>query len=190
MSGQAITDSVSTDYTEVLGAVASGAAPIKTWLAYGVVPSSGANTVTQTPSGSASWWGSWGIVELSGVDTTTPLDIDGSNSTGSSTTASDGITTSAADTIVLACMTHANAGSVSITPDTGGGWTALGEIESISNAPYSWEYQIFSSAGAKTASFTLGGSVGWSIQTISLKASSGGGGPVFSGFRNLMGVGK
>lgn len=171
MTGQAITDSVSTNYAEVLGSTSSGT-PNKTWIAYGVVPSSGANTVTQTPAGGVSWYSSWGIVELSGVDTSVPLDVDGGNSTGTSTSPSDGITTSAADAIVLACISHGG-GTISITHDSGGGWSSLGEIESTGNAPYAWEYQIFSSAGAKTAGFSLGSSVAWTIQTLSLKQASG-----------------
>lgn len=174
MSGMAATDTLSTNYAEVIGSATTSGVAIKTWIAYGVATSSGANTITQTPAGGTGWYGSWGILELSGVDTTTPLDVDGGSSTGSGTTVSDGITTSAADTIVLACMSHGNSGTISITADTGGGWTSAGEVENYSNAPYAWEYQIFGSAGAKTASFTLGNSVAWSIQTLSLKAASAG----------------
>lgn len=173
MSGMAATDSLSTNYAEIVGAATTSGVAIKTWFAYGVATSSGANTITQTPSGGVGWYGSWGILELSGVDTTTPLDVDGGNSTGTGTTVSDGITTSAADTIVLACMSHGNSGTISITEDTGGGWTSAGEVENYSNAPYAWEYQIFSSAGAKTASFTIGNSIGWTIQTLSLKQTAG-----------------
>ncbi|MCS6290352.1 MAG: hypothetical protein H8K10_15460 [Nitrospira sp.] len=171
MTGQALTDTVLTDYTEVVGVNPPAGTPNKTWIAYGVVPSSGANTVTQAPAGGTGWFGSWGIVELSGVDTSSPIDVDGLNLTGNSTAPSDSITTSAADAIVLACMSHGG-GAITITADTGGGWTALGEIEGTSNAPYAWEYQIFSSAGAKTAYFAIGASVGWTVQTLSLKQSS------------------
>lgn len=174
LTGQALTDSVSTNYAEVVGGQPPSGVPNKTWIAYGVVTSSGANTVTQTPAGGTGWYSSWGIVELSGVDTGTPLDVDGGNSTGTSTTPLDGITTTAADTIVLACMSHGNSGTISITEDTGGGWTSLGEVEGTGNAPYAWEYQIFTSAGAKTAGFTLGNNVGWAVQTLSLKAASAG----------------
>lgn len=172
MSGQAVTDSVSTNYAEVISSVTPSGVSIKTWFAYGVVNSSGANTLTQQPVGGVGWYGSWGIMELSGVDTSTPLDVDGLSSTGTSTSASDGITTSAADTIVLACVSHGNSGTISITHDSGGGWTSIGEVENYSNAPYAWEYQIFASAGSKTAGFTLGSSVGWVVQTISLKQAS------------------
>lgn len=173
LTDMAITDSVSTPYTEIIGAAAAGT-PNKTWMAYGVVPSTGANTLTSTPAGGTGWYMSWGIVELSGVDTGTPLDADGSYSTGSSTSPSDGITTVAADAIVLACLAHGNSGSTAITPDTGGGWTAIGEIEATGNAPYAFEYQIFSSAGSKTAGYTLGTSTGWVLQTISLDQAAAG----------------
>lgn len=173
LTDMAITDSVSTSYTEILGASATGT-PNKTWMAYGVVPSTGANTLTATPAGGTGWYMSWGVVELSGVDTGTPLDVDGVYSTGTSTTPSDGLTTVAADTIALACLAHGNSGSIAITPDTGGGWTEIGEIEATGNAPYAFEYQIFSSAGSKTAGYTLGSSVGWVLQTIALDQATAG----------------
>lgn len=171
------TDSVSTSYTTILG-TATGATPIKPWIAYGIAASSGANTITIDPNGMGRA-ASYTIAEWSGIDTTTPLDVNGGNSTGSSTTPSDGITTSAADTVVLGVVVHGHGGDIAITPDTGGGWTQLGEIESVSLAPHNAQYQIFSSAGAKTASWTIGASQSWCAQTSSFKmASAGGGGTV------------
>lgn len=166
-----VTDTVGTTYTVYLGA-ATGGVPNKPWIAYGIAAGSGANTVTIDPD-VAGAYSSQTIAEWSDIDAT-PLDVNGGNSTGSSTTPSDGITTSATDTVVIGVMTHG--GSATIAPDTGGGWTQLGEIESSANCPSATEYQIFSSAGAKTASWTLGGSLSWCAMTASFKQAAAGGG--------------
>lgn len=164
-----MSDSVGTTYTTLLGS-ATGGIPIKPWIAYGIAGGSGANTVTINPNG-VGRYSSHTIAEFSGIDAT-PLDADGGNSTGSSTTPSDGMTTIAADTVVIGTVVHGHGGTIAITEDTGGGWTLLGEIQSISNAPHNAQYQIFSSAGAKTASWTLGASVSWCAMTASFEATA------------------
>lgn len=165
-----VTDTLGTTYTVLEGAV-SGGTPIRPWIAYGIAPSGGADTVTFNPAGGGRY-GSFTIFEFSGVDSS-PLDVDGSNSVGTSTTPSDGITTSAAATVVIGCVTHGGSGSQSITEDTGGGWTLLGEVQNTSNGPHGAEYQIFSSAGAKTAGWSLGASLAWVAMTASFKEASG-----------------
>lgn len=183
----AVTDTLGTSYTVLEGAV-SGETPIRPWIAYGIAPSGGANTMTFNPAG-AGRYGSFTIFEFSGIDSS-PLDVDGSNTTGSSTTPSDGITTSAADALVIACMGHGGGSSQSITEDTGGGWTLLGEVQNTVNGPHGAEYQIFSSAGSKTASWTLGVSAAWVAMTASFKQASGGGSPPPPPSRLLLGIGK
>lgn len=165
-----VTDTLGTSYTVLEGAV-SGGVPIRPWIAYGIAPSGGADTVTFNPAGGGRY-GSFTIFEFSGVNSS-PLDVDGSNTTGSSTTPSDGITTSAAAAVVIACMTHGGTSSQTITEDTGGGWTLLGEVQNTGNGPHGAQYQIFSSAGAKTASWTLGSSAAWVAMTASFKESGG-----------------
>lgn len=166
----AVTDTLGTSYT-VLEGIVTGGTPIRAWIAYGIAPSGGANTVTFNPAGGGRY-GSFTIFEFSGIDSS-PLDVDGDDTVGTSTTPSDGITTVAADALVIGCMTHGGSGSQTITEDTGGGWTLLGEVQNTSNAPHGAQYQIFSSAGAKTASWTLGASLAWDAMTASFKASTG-----------------
>lgn len=163
-----VTDSVGTSYTTILGAVCAGT-PNKSWIAYGMAAASGANTVTIDPD-VAGAYSSHTVAEFSGVDAT-PLDIDGGNATGASTTASDDVTTIAADTVVIGVMSQGSGGNHALTEDTAGGWTLLGENENASNAPVASAYQIFTSAGAKTASWTIAASVGWCAQTASFEGS-------------------
>lgn len=163
------TDSVGTSYTTLLGS-ATGNTPIKPWITYGIAGGSGANTITIDPNGVGRAV-SFTIAEWSDIDAT-PLDVNGGNSTGSSTTPSDGITTTAADTVVLGVVVHGHGGDIAITENTGGGWTLLGEIESVSLAPHNAQYQVFSSAGAKTASWTIGASQSWCAMTASFEKAT------------------
>jgi hypothetical protein len=174
-NGSSITDVVVTsdrttgNWTTVMGPVVSGT-PNRTWIAYAVATSSGACTVTINPNAGGAYSTHY-IAEWSD-NHATPLDVDGGSSTGASTTASDAVTTIDANTLVLAMVTHGSSGSFSITEDTGGGWTKLGEDEGTANCPSACEYQIFTSAGAKTASWTFGASLNWAAQTLSFKAAA------------------
>lgn len=163
-----ITDTLGSTWTVILSTNVSGGAPHKTWIGYAIAPSSGANTVTIDPNGGGRY-SSHGVAEWSGPHAT-PLDVDGGTSTGSSTSASDGITTTDPDALVIEVMSQGSGGNHSLTADTGGGWTMLTENENAGNAPYATQYQIFSgSAGAKTATITIGASVAWVAQTVSFK---------------------
>jgi hypothetical protein len=165
----AITDSLSNTYSVLMGPEGIE----RTWMAYCISGSSGACTVTIDPSEGGAY-AAYNVSEWSGVDAT-PLDVDGGTSTGSSTTPSDSLTTSATDTMVVGVMSHFDFNDDTLTPDTGGGWTQLAEYElSASIANYNCEYQLFSSAGAKTASWTIGNSRNWGAQTASFKATPAG----------------
>ncbi len=166
-----ITDSVGTSYTTVLGS-SSGSTPNKVWIAYGIAAGSGANTVTINPDVSGAF-ASYTIAEFSGIDTT-PLDASGTPATGSSTSAASSVTAVATSNLVLACMSQGSGGNWGLTSDTGGGWTTLGEIESASNAPHHAQYQVFSSAGSKTATATIAASVPWSSLSLSFEAAASG----------------
>lgn len=170
ISSITITDTIGTSYTVVLGA-SSGGIPNKTWIAYGIAPSSGANTVTINPNGGGRY-SSHCVAEFSGVHAAVPLDADGGSSTGSSSTASDAVTTVDANTLVLGVMSHGSGGNHALTEDTAGGWTLLQENENAGNAPYATAYQIFTSAGAKTASWTIAASVAWTAQTCAFKQAA------------------
>lgn len=168
----AMSDTVGTSYTVILGTIVTGGVPIKTYIAYGIAAGSGANTVTINPNGTG-WYGSHAVFEFSGVNSS-PLDIDGGTSSGTSTTPSDAFTTSDANTVGVGVVTHGNSGTISITEDSGGGWSLLGEVENYANAPMSCTYQIYSSAGAKSAGWTLGSSQAWVAQTAAFKQAASG----------------
>lgn len=168
----AMSDSVGTSYTVILGTIVTGGVPIKTYIAYGLAGGTGVNTVTINPNGTG-WYGSHAVFEFSGVNSS-PLDIDGGTSSGTSTTPSDGFTTTATNTVGIGVVTHGNSGTISITEDSGGGWSLVGEVENYSNAPMSCEYQIFSSSGAKSAGWTLGSSQSWVAQTVGFKEATAG----------------
>lgn len=165
-----ISDTVGTSYTTLLGTVVGGGQSILAWVAYGIAAGSGANTVTINPNGGGRY-SSQTLIEFSGIDAT-PLDVNGGNSTGTSTSASDSITTTAADTVVVGIMTHGSTSAQFLTPDTGGGWVEAGEVQSTTNAPHNVVYQIFASAGSKTPSWTIGNSVTWCAMTASFEATA------------------
>lgn len=168
----AMSDSVGTSYTVILGTIVTGGVPIKTYIAYGIAAGSGANTVTIDPNGTG-WYGSHAVFEFSGVDSS-PLDIDGGTSSGTSTSPADAFTTTDANTVGVGVVTHGNSGTITITEDSGGGWGLLGEVENYSNAPVSCTYQIYASAGAKSAGWTLGSSPAWAAQTAAFKQAASG----------------
>lgn len=164
-----VNDTRSTSYSVQHGPAGSE----RTCIAYGIAPSSGPCTVTYDPSEGGAYM-AFTIAEWSGIDSM-PLDVDGGTSTGTGTTPSDGLTTVAAETLVIGVCSHFDFQNDTITPDTGGGWTQLGEYEdSAATCNYNAQYQIFSSAGAKTASWTLNNSRDWGAQTASFKAAQAG----------------
>lgn len=171
VSSLPVTDTIGTTYTTVLG-VSSGGAPHKIWIAYGIAPSSGANTVTFNPDVTGAY-SSHTIAEFSGIDSS-PHDASGTGASGSSTSAASSVTTVATNNLVINCMSQGSGGNWSLTSDTGGGWNLLGEIESSANAPHHAQYQIFSSSGSKTGTVTIGASVPWSSFSVSFKEASTG----------------
>ena len=157
-----VTDSVSTSYTSILGAEYSGNG--RSFIAYGQVPSTGANTVTVNPSGTNNFI-QFGCDEFSA---TLPLvvDVDGASSTGSSTTPSDTITTVNSDTIIFGVAVGGT--SAAITPNDG---TQIAESQ-FAVTLYNFIFSIVSSATTYTIDWTLGISQAWTAQTYSLKEQS------------------
>jgi hypothetical protein len=154
-----VADTRGTSYT-VYHAPGTGAA--NAWVAWGVAPSGGANTVTAT-NGSANY-GYFSIDEYSGV---TQLDVAGSPATDTSATATAPLTTVATDALIIAAMMHST--STSITPE--GTWTEIGEEESNGTIwPYSFITKIVNSAGLHTPEWALGSSTAWQAISVSLKA--------------------
>lgn len=138
------------------------------FIAYGIAPSSGANTVTVTPNSLAETI-SLAIDEFSGVDTTTPLSVGGSTSTGASTTASDSLTTLTAGELVVGVMGHTG-GAPTITPSN----TQIGEQEdNNTQEAFAAAFRIAGATGSYSISWTIGSSVTWTATTLSFKETAG-----------------
>ena len=167
-----ISDTRSTSYTTYNGTTRGTFA--KGFLSWGLASSSGACTVTVNPAGGTSW-GSFSINEYT-AGATISLDVNGGESTGSSTSPSDGLTTTASAGLIAGGLNFDPdphyPGSVTITP--GGSYTQVGEIQSCLNAPHSLVHRITSSGAAYTVDWTLGTSGTWSALTAAWKETSTG----------------
>lgn len=179
----AISDSLGTSYTVMESNPYTDHA---SYIAYGIAPSSGANTVTINPTTTGNYIGVCQD-EFSGVDTGSPLDVNGGVSTGTSTTAADSITTGTANALIIGVMGHRDpAGVVALTP--GGSYTEIGEQQDASNQEaYNAVFRIATTAQAYTVDWTIGSSQPWFVRTASFKEATAS--AVASGL-SLMGVGK
>jgi hypothetical protein len=140
------------------------------FIAFGIAPSSGANTVTVNSSIGGSYI-SFSIDEFSGVHAT-PLSVDGSGATsnGTSSTPADSITTLTADELIVAVLGYDGA-TTTIAP--GSGWTEIGEHEdNSSDEAHALEFRIVTTAQAYSADFALGASKTWQVMTASFKAAA------------------
>lgn len=165
-----VTDTLGTSYTvEVSAGMAGQGGFYQTFIAYGIASSGGANTVTIDPS-VASAFGSFAIDEFSGVHSS-PLDVNGGTSTGTSTTPSDGITTVATNALIIGVMTHSSVATETLTP--GGDYTEFGTIETPDGSPFSAVYRIVT-PGPYTVGWTIGNSRDWVAQTMSFKEAVSG----------------
>lgn len=180
-----ITDTRTSSWSYLAGTASSSYKP---FIAYAKVPSTGANTVTIDPNGVGNYW-SGSCTEFSGTSTGTLLDADGGNSTGASTTPSDGITTVNANALIVGIFMQTSGGNHALT--AGSGFTTFGEIESPSNAPHHAEFKVGTTAGAYTVDGTIASAVSWEMQSASfLEATGGGGGGLPPNLKQLMGVGQ
>src|SRR5262245_58674130 len=165
------TDSRSTAYTAKNGAGVSFSGRAVEAILYGVAPSSGANTITLTSSLCGSYV-TCVIDEFSGAATSSVLDVDGGEATGTGTGPTENLTTATAGALILAATTSnaANVGSYA----AGSGYTLqLGEFNS-SYQPLAAEFQVVGAAGSYTANFTQGNSQNWAIYAVGIKAPSAG----------------
>ena len=179
-----VTDTLSSSYTIVLGAV--HATNYRTWIAYGLAPSAGANTVTINPDsidppndhcGAA-------IDEFSGA--ANPVaDVNGGDSTATSTTASDSMTTGVVNALVLGVMGHTGIANPTLT--VGAGYTQIGENENnTTQIAFNLEFQIVTTVQAYTVDWTIGTSQNWQAQTHSFTPALG----AVTGTLGLLGVGR
>ncbi len=166
-----LSDSQSNTYTQAAARVVSGDMSIEYW--YTIASSAGALTVTANPPGGTSSC-SMAIHEFSGVTTSTPIDVQDSN-TGTSNAVSGGpVTTTVADTVLVAGMVSGAWGGAPgevITPD--GDYTQMQEYEDGDlYIPINTQYRIVSSTLTDTANWSLGASWVWAGWVVAFKAGA------------------
>lgn len=159
-----ITDTVGTSYTVIEHDFQTN---YKIYIAYGKAGGSGANTVTIDPSSIGNYM-AFAIAEYSGNDTTTLLDVDGGFSTGTGTAASDSLTTTTANALIIGVMGFETATTRTLTP--GGSYTELGEFEDNNSiTAYNAVSRIATTATSYTVDWTLGASDTWHALTAAFK---------------------
>ena len=170
-----VTDTLLTTYTVVLGGINAGLT-WRTFIAYGISLSAGANTVTVNPAGVDSVHSfSYSLDEFSGVDDVAPADVDGGTSTGDeSSPGSDSLTTVAENALVVGVVSI-DGPDQTITPNAA--YTTIGENEDNSNNQcHSLVFQLVTTAQSYTVSWTFGsGDESWAAQTHSFKPDTGAG---------------
>jgi len=138
-----------------------------TFIAYGLAPSSGANTVTITLSVSATI--SYAIDEFTGTHATVPLHV-AAASTGTSNTPSVNVFSSVADVMFVGVMTHSN-DTAPITPvfdHTQIGEWETNSIANDSDSAYNALYRVVTGFGSFTTSWTTA-FVSWTVLVIAFK---------------------
>jgi len=159
-----VTDTLGTSYV-VLSAVSGD---LRVFVAYGVSPSGGANTITMNPSGAAT--GNFMAIDEFSGQHATPLDVDGGSSTGVAQSAqSDDLTTLTADDLIIGVMSHVSA-DTAITE--GGSYTLIGEQESNANQARSVVFRLVTTAQAYTVNWTTGANVTWIAYTAAFKPAA------------------
>lgn len=162
-----VTDTRGTSYTTVLGTQVAGWRP---YIAYGIAPSSGANTVTIDPDG-ATVYGSSAIDEFSGVNTGTPVDASAQVATGNSTSPLVSITTATSGALIVGSFSGEN-----VTPGSGvapgASYTQIGELEDSSGTwDFNLEFQLATTAQAYNVDWSKVVSANWSVVAIAFKAA-------------------
>jgi hypothetical protein len=161
----AVTDTRGTSYSVL--SVAVGTAE-RAWIAYGIAPGSGANTVTVNPS-TASDYLSFSIDEFSGVNQITPLGSSGGDASGTSASPQRVITTGTAGELIIGCMGYDGA-TTTIAPVSP--WIQIGEHEdNSSDEAHALLFGIVGAAGAYTPEWVLGASKAWQAMAASFKAA-------------------
>jgi hypothetical protein len=159
-----VTDSLGSSYAVKNGTtITDGAGLSMGFLAYGSAASDGPVTVTVTPAGGTSYI-TFSVHELPNA----VLDVDGGESTGNSGTESDSITTTVANTIIVA-LHHAVGGATDFVP--GAGISQLAEDQSVNNTPYAlmWRRAPTATSYAMTATHAVRL---WSVLTLAFKAAA------------------
>ncbi len=165
----AVSDTRGTSYTVLSTTLATN---ITLFIAYGIAPSSGANTVTVDPTSTGNY-PSFSCDEFSGVHTSTPLDVDGGSSTNTGTAVSDSLTTLTANALLIGVMTHSASMTYTLTP--GGSYTQIGEVEDNSGSTaFNAVFRIVTTATSYDVDWTLGTSATWAAYTAAFKPAAAG----------------
>lgn len=168
ITGITMSDTRSSSWSVVLGPATNSFVP---FIAYALVPSSGAVTITIDPTGGGNY-GTWSCDEFSGNATSSVLDVDGSYTTATTTTPSDSITTGTANALIVGLLGNNTNTAVFLAP--GSGYTQIGEVESASWAAHIFEFKIGTSATSYTVDATMSSAVSSTMQTMSFEELVGG----------------
>lgn len=135
------------------------------FLAYAVQAATSIPVVTVTPSGSSSFI-TFGVVEIPDVNAS-PIDVDGGESTGTSTAPADALTTATNNAIVVGIVAIQASGSNGFTPNSG--YSIIFQDAASDNASFCFLWRRAVTAGAFTVGLTIGGSKLWSVYTLGIK---------------------
>lgn len=150
----------------------------RSFIAYAVATGSGSCTVTINPAGSAAD-STFSIDAFTGQHAT-PLDVDGGTSTGiagnSAGTASDALTPTVANDLLIGVMTHSTGGR---TLTAGADYTTIGENENNESTQcHHAVFRFVTTAQSYTVSVDYGTGAGdygtWGLQTAAFKESTDG----------------
>ncbi len=130
--------------------------------------------VTLTPGGSA-FANNVAAMEITGAATTSPMDVNPTGTSGTSTgpTITTG-TLAQADEILCGIFSTTSSGSPALGVPSG--WTLIAEEENSVHLPYNAAYLIVSSTSTLSPTWSIASSQAWRCALASFKAAAGGGG--------------
>lgn len=159
------TDTLGTTYQVFLGAdTGTGAKP---FLAIGLAPASGPNTITVNPNGASNYI-AFAIDEFSGVADGFTVATDGGGATGSTTTPTIAMTPSIMAALLLGVGTMGQGGSVSWT--NGADYTQIGEWGGTLN-DFNFEFRRVIDVQPYNVDWTLSGAptINWSVYALAIR---------------------
>ena len=174
----AVTDSLGNTYNTSI--TSSPFSLYRVFIAYAISSSGGACTVTVNPGGNASnSFASFTIDAFTGVHTTTPLDVDGGGATGTSSSPSDTLTTTVANSLLIGVMCYSQAAIVDTPIGVGSGFTHINShSDNISDLAYAAEFKLATTATSYTVDFAITvasvpTSVTWGVHTAAFIEAGG-----------------